>query len=89
MPNIASAKKRAKQTIVRNTRNAARKSAVKTVIKKVLVAIENKDVEAAKALLKDAQACVARARGKGVLHANTASRTISRLAKRVSAVART
>ncbi len=88
MPNIASAKKRAKQAIVRNERNVARKSAIKTALKKVLVALDLKDIEAAKKHLRDAESQVARAKGKGVIHRNTAARTIGRLATRVAAVAR-
>jgi small subunit ribosomal protein S20 len=88
MPNIASAKKRAKQAIVRTERNTARKSAVKTALKKVLVALDQKDIESAKKLLRDAESQVARAKGKGVIHHNTAARTIGRLATRVAAAAR-
>jgi small subunit ribosomal protein S20 len=88
MPNIASAKKRAKQAIVRNERNVARKSSIKTALKKVLTALESKDIEAAKKHLRDAESQVARAKGKGVIHRNTAARTIGRLATRVAAAAR-
>lgn len=88
MPNIASAKKRAKQAIVRNERNVARKSAIKTALKKVLVALDLKDIETAKKHLRDAESQVARAKGKGVIHRNTAARTIGRLATRVAAAAR-
>jgi small subunit ribosomal protein S20 len=88
MPTIASAKKRAGQTITRNARNASRITGLKTAIKKVLAAIESKDVENAKIFLRDAESKIARAKGKHVVHANTAARTISRLAKRVATVAR-
>ena len=88
MPNIASAKKRVRQTVKRNAQNTDRRSALKTAIKKVLVAIESKDIDQAKVLLKDAEAKIARSRGKGLLHANTASRKVSRLAKRVASAAR-
>ncbi len=88
MPNIASAKKRAKQSLVRNERNTARRSAIKTALKKVLIALEQKDIEAAKTLLRDAESQVARAKGKSVMHRNTAARTVGRLATRVAAAAR-
>ncbi|HEV2916899.1 MAG TPA: 30S ribosomal protein S20 [Candidatus Babeliales bacterium] len=88
MPNIASAKKRARQTIVRNERNTARTTAVRTAIKKVLIALEGNDVDTAKLLLKDAESKIMRAKSKDVLHHNTAMRKISRLAKRVSKAAR-
>ena len=88
MPNIASAKKRAKQSIVRNARNTARKSAIKTAIKKVHGALEQKNIDAAKGFLRDVESQIARACGKGIFHHNTASRTIGRLASRVAAAAR-
>ena len=45
MPNIKSAKKRALQTVKRHDRNVARKSDVKTAIKKLLSAVENKELD--------------------------------------------
>lgn len=86
MANIKSAKKRAQQADVKRKRNLARKTAVKTAIKKVLVAIERTEDKAKVAeLLREAEAKIARARGKGLLHKSTASRKISRLAKKVAA----
>ena len=85
MPNIKSAKKRAKQSEVRRQRNVARKSSIKTAVKKVMTALEaSSDIEETKKLLREAEAQIERAKNKGVLHANTASRKISRLAKKVS-----
>ncbi len=90
MPNIKSAKKRVLQTAKRQQRNQARKSSVKTATKKVVVAIEISDnVEATKALLVAAESKIARAKGKGLMHRNTAARKISRLAKKVAAASRT
>lgn len=83
MPNIESAKKRVKQTAKRSERNVARRSAIKTAIKKVLVALDEKQIDQAKVLLKDVEAKLARAASKGVMHKNAASRKISRLAQRV------
>lgn len=88
MPNIKSAKKRAIQTVKRTKRNLARRSALKTAIKKVVKALAEKNVTDAKALLKDAESKIARAKGKGLLHPNTAARKISRLAKKVAASSR-
>lgn len=86
MANIKSAQKRVKQDAVRYVRNTARKSAVKTAIKKVMTALENgENAEKALELLRSAEAQIARAKGKGLMHANTAARKISRLAKRVAA----
>lgn len=84
MPNIKSAKKRALQTETKRVRNVARRSSIKTAIKKVLVALENNDVDTAKLLLKDAESKMSRAASKRVMHRNTAQRKISRLAKRVA-----
>lgn len=84
MPNIKSAKKRVLQTEKKHTRNVARKSALKTAVKKVLAALESNDFEAAKSLLREAESQLSRAKSKRVLHKNTAERKISRLAKRVS-----
>ena len=89
MPNIKSAKKRVLQTAKRQLRNQARKSSLKTAIKKVVVALEMNDLEASKALLVAAESKIARAKGKGLLHSNTAARKISMLAKKVAAATRT
>lgn len=85
MANIKSAKKRAKQAEVKRQRNLARKTALKTAIKKVLVSLERgDDLATTRELLQQAESKIAQARGKGLLHAGTASRKISRLAKKVS-----
>lgn len=86
MPNIKSAKKRAKQAARRHTVNIARKSDVKTAVKKVLDAVANKDFEQANDLLRIAQAKLARAQGKGVYHRNTVARKMSRLAQKVKEI---
>ena len=83
MPNIKSAKKRVLQTEKRQLRNQARKTAIKTAIKKVITAIENNDLETAKKLFVEAESKLARAKNKGVLHAKTTARKISRLSKKV------
>ncbi len=83
MANIKSAKKRARQTVKKHQKNLTRRSALKTAIKKVLIAItKSEDVESTKKLLRDAEAKIARAKSKGVIHRNTARRKISKLAKR-------
>ena len=86
MANIKSAKKRARQEIVKRDRNLSRKTAVKTAVKRVLIAVEQGDVALAQETFKLAQEKIARARGKGLLHRNTASRKISRLAQRIAAL---
>jgi small subunit ribosomal protein S20 len=87
MANIKSAQKRARQSVKKRQRNLARKSAIKTAMKKVFAAIENKsDAVALQNLFNEAQAQLARAKNKGLIHRNNASRKISRLAKRVAVV---
>ena len=88
MANIKSAKKRAKTNEVRRQRNVARRSDIKTSVKKLILAIEEKNVDQAKDLLKTATSKLARATTKGMLKKNTASRKIGRLAKKVSALAK-
>lgn len=86
MANIKSAKKRAKQSIKRRQKNLNRKTAIKSAFKKVEAAIESgESKETTLTLLKDVEAQLARAKCKGVFHANTASRKISSIAKRVAA----
>ena len=89
MPNIKSSKKRVLQTAKRQLRNQARRSSLKTAIKKVVTALEINDIEGSKSLLVAAESKIARAKGKGLLHPNTAARKISKLAKKVAAASRT
>lgn len=86
MANTASARKRIRQTKSRTERNRARKSRVRTFVKAVEQAIEGGDKAAAAAALHAAQPELQRAATKGVLHANTVSRKISRLSSRVKAL---
>jgi small subunit ribosomal protein S20 len=83
MANTPSAKKRILQTAKRTAVNAARKSRIRTFIRKVEEAIRGGDAEAARTALRDAQPEIMRGAARGVLHANTASRKIARLAHRV------
>jgi small subunit ribosomal protein S20 len=85
MANTRSAKKNVRKNEVRRIRNNARRSAIKTAIKKIYSSLEVKNVDAGQLqeLLKDVASKLARAKGKNVLHPNTASRKLSRLAKRV------
>lgn len=87
MANTASARKRIRQTATRTERNKARMSRMRTFVKKVEEAISSGNKEAARAALQAAQPEMQRAAGKGVVHNNTVSRKISRLAARVKAIA--
>jgi small subunit ribosomal protein S20 len=87
MANTASARKRIRQTEVRTARNAARKSRMRTFVKKVETAIAGGDKEQAAQALRAAQPEMQRAAGKGVTHSNTVARKISRLSARIKALA--
>jgi small subunit ribosomal protein S20 len=89
MPNIKSAKKRAKQNIKKRDVNLARKTAIKTSIKKVVAALEENNIAQAQEMLKEVNAKLSRAKSKHLIHANTAARKMSRLAKKVAGAART
>ena len=85
MANTRSAKKNVKKNEMRRLKNSARRSAIKTAIKKVYLSLETKsDAARVQELLKDVASKLGRAKGKNVMHQNTASRKLSRIAKRVS-----
>ncbi|NVP54771.1 MULTISPECIES: 30S ribosomal protein S20 [Rhizobiaceae] len=83
MANTTSAKKATRKIARRTDINKARRSRVRTFVRKVEEALAAGDAAAAAAALKAAQPELMRAATKGVLHANTASRKVSRLAHRV------
>ena len=87
MANTASARKRIRQTLTRTARNQARKSRMRTFVKKVELAIASGDKVAAAEALRVAQPEMQRASGKGVIHDNTVARKLSRLSARVKAIA--
>lgn len=76
MPNLASAKKRLRQSEKKTLRNQIAKTRIKTETKKTL---------AGESELGTAQSVIDRAAAKGVIHRNTAARKKSRLAKQVTA----
>ncbi len=78
--------RRARQAERRYERNRANINTVKTLIKKVQSAVAGKKTDEAKASLLEATSAIGKAVSKGVLHRNTASRRISRLAIRVNAL---
>ena len=88
MPNIKSAKKRVLIAEVRNARNKANKSALKTAIKKFEAAAVEGNRTEAEGAYKVAVKSVDKAAAKGILHKNTAARKKSQLAKKVNAVAK-
>lgn len=88
MANTAQSKKRARQADARYAVNKARRSRIRTFLRKVEEAIASGNGEAAAAALKAAQPELARGVTKGVLHKNTVARKMSRLSSRVKAVAK-
>ncbi|TPE49703.1 30S ribosomal protein S20 [Amaricoccus solimangrovi] len=86
MANSPSSKKRARQTERRTEVNKARRSRIRTFIRKVEEAISSGDKTAAVEALRVAQPEIMRGVTKGVTHKNTASRKVSRLAGRVKAL---
>lgn len=83
MANTSSAKKATRKIARRTQINKSRRSRVRGFIRKVEEALASGDKAAAEAALKAAQPELMRAATKGVLHKNTASRKVSRLAHRV------
>jgi small subunit ribosomal protein S20 len=88
MANSPSSKKRARQTEARTEVNKARRSRIRTFIRKVEEAILGGDAKVAAEALQAAQPEIMRGVSKGVTHKNTASRKVSRLAHRVKALAK-
>lgn len=86
MANTPSAIKAVRKIEARTKTNTARRSRVRTFLRKVEEAIAAGDKEAAAAALRAAQPELQRAAGKGVFHKNMANRKISRLAQRIKAL---
>jgi small subunit ribosomal protein S20 len=84
MANTKSAKKATRKIAARTEVNKARRSRVRTFIRKVEEAIASGDASAAGLALKAAEPELMRAVTKGIVHKNTASRKVSRLAHRVN-----
>jgi len=84
--NIKSAKKRAKQTVVRNARNVSNRSMLRTAVKRVLKAIEANDAAGAEAAYKTAVPILDRFSARGLIHRNKAARHKSRINARIKAL---
>ncbi|PCI33169.1 MAG: 30S ribosomal protein S20 [Alphaproteobacteria bacterium] len=89
MANTLQAKKRIRANARRAEVNKSRKSRIRTFVKNVEIALESGNAEEARVALKAAQPEMMRGVTKGVMHKKTASRKVSRLAKRVKALAAT
>lgn len=87
MANVESAKKRIRQTERRTQRNRHVRSTVRGCVKAVREAIKASDKKAAQSAFAEASRRIDMAVSKGVYHRNTASRSISRLASQIAALA--
>ena len=86
MANTSSAKKAARKIARRAAINKNRRSRVRSFVRKVEEALASGDKSAAVEAFKAAQPELMRAASKGVLHSNTASRKVSRLAQRLKSL---
>ena len=87
MANTPQAKKRARQNEARFQVNKARRSRIRTFLRKAEEAIASGEKDAATAALRALQPELMRGVSKGVFHKNTAARKMSRLSSRVKAIA--
>ena len=86
MPSHKSAEKRVRVTAKRTAVNKARRSQIRSAIRTVEEALTSGDKKAATAALKAAEPQIMRGVSKGVMHKNTGSRKVSRLAARLKAL---
>lgn len=87
MANTVSAKKRAKQAVVRRDRNFSQKSTLRTAIKKALKAIQGGNKVEAQTACKEVSKLADSAAGNRLIHANKAARLKSRLNAKAKAIA--
>ena len=88
MANTSSAQKAVRKIERRTEVNRSRRSQMRTFVKKVEEAIASGDASAAAQALHAAEPLIMRAAQKGIVHKNTASRKVSRLAHRVNSLAK-
>ena len=87
MANTSSAKKAARQAIKRTAINKTRRTRMRPEVRRVEEAIAAGNKDEAVQALRSAQPVIARSGQLGIVHANAASRKVSRLAKRIKAMA--
>ncbi len=85
MANHKSAEKRNRQNQVRRMRNKSNRTRMKSVIKKIELAMDQQSAEGAQEALKAAIPVIQRTAVKGAIHRKNASRKVSRLTRRVNA----
>ncbi|MFO0981017.1 MAG: 30S ribosomal protein S20 [Planctomycetota bacterium] len=83
MPHIESAKKRLRQNLVRREANKKLSSSMKTVIKRVLAAVSEKNADVAQKTLPVAMKRIDKAAKRNVIHKNTAARYKSKVSRAV------
>lgn len=83
MANHQSAKKRIRRNATRYGINHSRLSSIRTAVKKVELALQDGNLEAAKEAFQKAEPLLMRGVNRGVLHRNTASRKVSRLSANI------
>jgi small subunit ribosomal protein S20 len=87
MANTKSAEKRARQALVRRTQNVTQRSKVRSVVRKVVAAIQTGNKADATAALKIATPIIDAMARKRMIHRNKAARHKSRLARQAKALA--
>ena len=87
MANTPQARKRIRRNEARTLVNRNRVSRIRTLVKKVELALTAGDKVAATAAMSDMQPELARGVAKGVVHKTTAARKFSRLTGRVTGLA--
>ena len=86
MANIKSAKKRSITNEIARKRNIARKSEIKTLMKKILSSVDSNESQNLRPLLIEAKSKIDRACSKGIFKKNTAARKVGKLEKKVSSL---
>ena len=87
MANHKSAQKRIRRNARRADINGARRSRIRTFLKKVEEAISNGKADEAKTALQTVQPELQRGVSKGIMHKNTVARKLSRLSARIKQIA--
>ena len=88
MANTSSAKKATRKITRRTAVNKSRRTAMRNTVRRVEEAIASGDRDAALTALKNAEPALLRSAQKGIIHKNTASRKVSRLAKGIAKLAK-
>ena len=87
MANIASAKKRARQSVKRRLRNASQRSLLRSQIKKVVLAVQKGNRDTAQNAYREAVPVIDSVVNKGLIHRNKADRHKSRLNTQIQKLA--